>query len=288
MEISAKDVMALRKKTGAGMMDCKKALKETEGDFDAAIKYLREKGMAAAKKRAEKQASEGRIVIRTDESGNAAMVEVNSETDFVARNSEFVAVVDGLAGQAIDLSDKADDTFLIPVDNFNIDDLKELSGKLGENLQFNRAGLISAGDAGMIESYIHPGDMLGVLVQLDGDSAAVKTDAAKTLAHDLALQIAAAAPEYVRREEVPQDRIDKEIEIYKNQMRNEGKPEAILDKIAMGKINKYYEESCLTEQLYVKEQKTKVSARISEAAKEAGGDLNVVRFLRFKVGEGNN
>lgn len=287
MEINAKDVMALRKKTGAGMMDCKKALRESEGDFDGAVKYLREKGMAAAKKRADREASEGRIVFKLSDDGkNAAIVEVNSETDFVSRNEQFIAVAEAMAVEAYGKADKAGKDGLISVDEMDITPVKELAGKLGENLGVRRAGFLST-ENGFIETYIHPGDMLGVALIMEGDADALATDGAKALAHDLALQIAAAAPSYVSSKEVPEDVIEKEKEIYKAQMRNEGKPENILDKIAMGKINKYFEEICLLNQMFVKEQKTKVADHIKAVAGELGGKVEPVRFIRFKVGEGN-
>ncbi len=288
MSISAKDVMALRQKTGVGMMDCKKALVDSDGDFEAAEKLLREKGMSAAKKREGRSASEGRIIIKKSDDGNGAvMVDFNSETDFVSRNELFVNLANSLADQALVLAGNADDNNLIAVDSFDLSGVTDLSGKLGEKMVLARAGYLAAGAGEMVEVYMHPGDQLGVMIKLNGDDAAIASDSAKELAHDLALQIAAASPLFVRSNEVPQEKIDAEVEIYKTQMRNEGKPEEMLEKIAMGKINKYYTDVCLINQLYVKEQKQKVSERIKEAAAAAGGNLDVVSFLRFKVGEGS-
>lgn len=286
MSISAKDVAALRQKTGAGMMDCKKALTENNGDMEAAVKWLREKGMSAAAKREGREASEGRVAIASNDDNTAfAMVEVNSETDFVARNSEFIDLTEHFAREALAMGDKADAKGLIDPDSFNQDPLKALSGKIGEKMELNNAAFFALDGAGLIDQYIHPGDQLGVLIQLGGDEAALGTDAARELAHDLAMQIAAASPQYVKRDEVPQDVIDKEIEIYKNKMRNEGKPEQMLDKIATGMLNKFYSEICLVDQEFVKESKTKVAAKVKEVSKEAGGELEVVRFVRFKVGD---
>jgi elongation factor Ts len=288
MSISAKDVMALRQKTGAGMMDCKKALAETNGDFDAAEKWLREKGVSSAAKRSGREASEGRIgVVVNGDNTAGAIVEINSETDFVARNEEFIALVDKYAADALASADKAGDDGLLPEGTLDTADVTQLAGKIGENLGLARAGALTGG---YVDKYAHSGDLsgtaiqLGVLVQLEGEGA--NSDAGKELARDLAMQIAAVNPRYVTRDEVPGDVIEKEKEIYKTQMRNEGKPEEILDKIAMGKLNKFFEEICLVDQPYVKEQKTKVSARIEEAAKEAGASIEVKAFLRFKVGEG--
>ncbi len=286
MEISAKTVMELRKKTGAGMMDCKKALAETDGDMDAAVKYLREKGMSAAKKRAERVASEGKIVVKASDDGKkAAMVEINSETDFVARNDEFISVADALAQQVFDKGADQTENYLVDPAKLDRDALTQLSGKIGEKLVFNRAAYVEVEGDWFVDSYIHPGDQLGVLVVMGGDSEAVQTDAAKELAHDLGLQIAAVAPKYVKSDEIPADVIDAEKEIYMSQMRNEGKPEQILEKIAEGKLRKFYEDVCLLDQMYVKEQKSQVKDRVKEAEKAAGGKLDVVAFIRFKIGE---
>ena len=282
MSISAKDVMALRQKTGAGMMDCKKALAETNGDVEAAIKYLREKGMASAAKRQGREANEGRVGVKISDDGKTAvMVEINSETDFVARNEEFVALVDKYVEMAAGLGDKAVNG-IIPVEAFDMTALTELAGKIGENLTLRRGGYLTT--EGRLESYIHPGDMLGVLLELNGEGAS--SDAGQELAHDLTLQIAAASPQYVTSDEVPAEVIEKEKEIYATQMRNEGKPENIIEKIATGKLNKFFEEICLVNQPYVKEPKMKVSDRIKEASNAAGAEVTVSRFLRFKVGEG--
>jgi elongation factor Ts len=244
--------------------------------------------MASAKKREGREASEGRVAIKfSDDKSVAVMVEVNSETDFVARNDEFIELVNNVADQAMANVDKAGDDHLIPSDVLDDTEVKALAGKLGENLGIGRVGALMA-DGGKIDDYIHPGDQLGVLIVLEGDASALDTGAASSLAHDLAMQIAAANPGFVRKEDVPQEVIDKEVEIYKAQMRNEGKPENILDKIAQGKVNKYFEENCLLQQEYVKEPKTKVSDRIKQAVEEAGGKLDVRSFLRFKVGEGSD
>jgi len=279
MAISAKDVMELRKKTGVGMMDCKKALTENDGDFEAAIKFLREKGMASASKRADREAKEGRVaIIINDTHTAAAMVELNSETDFVSRNEEFIALVDTYAAQALKIGETKGINGLIPVDEFDTEAITALAGKIGENLGLRRAAYIADADS-YVDNYIHPGDQLGVLIVLKGDK---DSDAVKELGHDLTLQIAAASPLYVRSDEISDEAKEKEKEIYKTQMLNEGKPENIIDKIAEGKLNKYYEEVCLLNQPYVKEPKMKVSARV----KEAGAAIEVDKFIRFKVGEG--
>lgn len=285
MAISAKDVMALRQKTGAGMMDCKKALAENDGDIEAAIKFLREKGMARAEKRAGREANEGRVAVLINEDHTAGtMVMINSETDFVARNEEFIGVVSHYVGEAMNIGAEKVENDLIPADAFDQNVLKELSGKIGENLTLNCASYVADAN-GFIDSYVHPGDQLGVLIVLTGEG--VKSDAAKALSHDLVLQIAAASPQFATSDQVPEEVIAKEKEIYAAQMRNEGKPEAIIEKIAMGKLNKFFEEICLVNQVYVKDSKMKVKDRIAEAAKEAGASLEVAKFVRFKIGEGN-
>ncbi len=286
MEIKAKDVMTLRQQTGAGMMDCKKALAECRGDIESAVKYLREKGLLAAKKRADRVAKEGTVVIRSNEDRTVwAIVEVNCETDFVARNEEFIALADQLAMQALKLDVLKAQNQTIPLEAFDLSGLKAFAGKVGENLSMSRAAVLYRHDNNIVESYIHPGSQLGVIVEVQGDASAIKSNAASELAHDLALQIAAAAPLYIKRDEVPPEVLEKEKEIYINQMRNEGKPEAILEKIAIGKLNKFFEDNCLIEQLYVKEAKQKVSQRIAEGAKAANGALYVSQFIRFKVGD---
>jgi elongation factor Ts len=283
MSIAAKDVMKLRQQTGAGMMDCKKALNETNGDFEAAVKFLREKGIAGAAKRAGRAANEGRVVVRLNDDYTAgALVEVNSETDFVARNDSFVSLAESFGDWAMSNGNLAGDDNLIPADKFDDTELKLLSGKLGEKMQISRSGYLK-NDAGFVTSYIHPGDMLGVVVSLSGDAA--KSDSAKKLAHDLTLQIAAAGPQYVTQDQVPADVIEAEKEIYKTQMRNEGKPEEMLDRIATGKLNKFFGDICLENQIYVKDSKMKVKDVIAESAKEAGGAIAVDAFLRFKVGD---
>lgn len=281
MSISAKDVMALRQKTGAGMMDCKKALQENDGDFEASVKWLREKGISSAAKRAGREANEGRVAVLVENDSKGAMVELNSETDFVSRNEEFIALTDKLVAEALANADNAGDDGLIQNDVLDTEAVTQLAGKIGENLGLARAGALTGG---YISSYIHPGDQLGVLLKLEGEGAT--TDAAKELAHDLGMQIAAASPQFLTRDQVPADLVDKEKEIYISQMRNEGKPEEMLEKIALGKLNKFYEEICLIDQVYVKEQKIKVKNRIEEAVKAAGAPFEVKAFLRFKVGEG--
>lgn len=284
MSISAKDVMELRKQTGAGMMDCKKALMECDGDFTAAIKYLREKGIAAASKRAEREANEGLVVIVSDESVPAwAMVEVNSETDFVARNDEFIAIAEEMANQALKLGSEKAENNLIDTSHFDLTGLKAFAGKVGENLSLKRAAYLRLEGNGIVESYIHPGSQLGVLIEMSAEKDISGASEARELAHDLALQIAAAAPRFIIRQEVSRETIDNEVEIYKNKMRNEGKPEAILDKIAMGMLNKFYEDNCLLEQVYVKESKQKVQQRIAEVEKALGTKISVSRFVRFKI-----
>ncbi len=286
MEISAKTVMELRKKTGAGMMDCKKALAETDGDMETAVKYLREKGMSAAKKRAEREASEGKVVFKiSDDMKKAAIVEVNSETDFVARNEEFVSLAANIADQAFDKGPELAENNMIAPEKLDLSGLTHLSGKIGEKLVLNRAAYMEVTD-GFIASYMHPGDQLGVLVVMSGDEAALKNEAAMDLAHDLGLQIAALSPRFVDSEEIPEEVKEQEKAIYKQQMKNEGKPDQIIEKIAEGKLRKFYEEVCLVNQMYVKEQKNSVTDRIKEAEKVAGGSLKVVKFIRFKVGEG--
>ena len=283
MEISAKDVAALREKTGVGMMDCKKALTEAGGDFDKAEEILREKGLSKVRKRSERAADEGKIVaILTDDMKNGVMLELNSETDFVARTDDFVNFAEELS-MAI-LQDNPSDS---QWQNLDLDGetagakLDALSAKLGEKLEMRRFVRYEAAEGNLLDAYIHGGGKLGVMLEakVDGDKGK-----AQTVMHDLAMQIAAASPSAVCREEVPSEEIEKELEIYRIQARNEGKPEKVIDRIAEGKIGKYFSEICLLEQPFVKEPKTPIADYLKSVKKEQGIDVDPVRYERFALG----
>lgn len=276
--ITAKAVQELREKTQAGMMDCKKALQESNGDFDAAVKYLREKGLAAAAKRADRSASQGIIDIKYNESKTGAvMFELNSETDFVARNDKFRALLNQLLDHV--LAKQPKDIAELETQDFDgtqkvADLVTNAIAVIGENIIARRFALFNAVAGNQIESYIHMGGTIGVLVELPA-----KTD--KALAKDIAMHIAAAAPQYLDRTAVDKAHLDSEKDIYKNQLlqdeKNKSKPANILEKIVEGKVNKFYEEVCLMEQAFIKDPDKKIKDILPEG-------VSITRFARFQLG----
>ncbi|MBL7190852.1 elongation factor Ts [bacterium] len=282
MSISAQDVKALREKTGAGMMDCKKALSECKGDFDEAIKYLREKGMFQARKRMDRTAEEGLIqtYISSDRK-TAAIVELNCETDFVAKTDDFQKLA-GQISTAVAVDNPAPDAWQsMKIENSTVgDSLIALTAKLGENIQLRRFKRYESKN-GIFDAYVHAGSKLAVLIELKISQDSLE---AIELGHDLAMQVAAANPIAVRPEEITSEEINKELEIYRIQARNEGKPEKVIDIIAEGRLNKYYQDVCLLEQPFVKEQKIKVKEHIAAFTKETGIEFDVIRFDRFGIG----
>jgi elongation factor Ts len=282
-EISASMVKELREKTGAGMMDCKKALTESAGDFDKAEDWLRKKGISRAASKGGRIAAEGLIGLASTGKA-AAMVEVNCETDFVARNPDFKKLADDVARQILEANPADVDALLAtsiggkPVK----DVMTDAVAKIGEHMSIRRFARQQVSGAGVIGSYVHGNGKVGVLVEVTG---AENADAAG-LAKELALQVAGLRPLYVSREEVPAASLDREKEIFREELRQANKPEAIWDKILTGKIEKYYEQVCLVDQPWIKEDKKKIKQLISETSKKAGTDLTVKRFARIDVGEG--
>lgn len=248
MIISAADVKKLRDMTGAGMMDCKKALTEAEGDFDSAVEVLRKKGQKVADKRADREAKEGLILTRiSDDSKKAVAIEINCETDFVARNEDFYSQANAFLNAAYDNNTASVETLLaIEIDGRNIaDHLQDMTGKIGEKIQISTIILVTT--KGTLVSYIHPGNQLGVLVEFDGSS--VDSEIGK----DVAMQVAAMKPIAVTEAEVDSYVVEKELEIAKVQLINEGKPEEIAEKAAKGKLRRFYEERVLLNQKFVKD-----------------------------------
>lgn len=286
-QISAKAVKELRDKTGVGMMDCKKALEENQGDMQKAIEYLRKKGAALAAKRAEREASEGVIEVCIDDAGTTGVIlELNCETDFVARGADFTGFASAMAARA--LSDKIAtvDAMMSEMlgddyDNESVEDaIKTMTGKLGEKIELKRLELVIA-ENGIVASYVHPGSQLGALVEL----ATGKPEEAGDLARDIAMQVAAAAPIVVERSAVPEENIEKEKEIYRQQALSEGKPEKFVDKIIVGRLEKYYQEVVLLEQTFIKDSKSRVQGVLDDFAKAQGTSVAVNRFVRFQLGE---
>lgn len=290
MAITAAMVKDLREMTGAGMMDCKKALAATDGDMDKAVEFLREKGLAAAEKKAGRIAAEGICATSISEDGKtAAIVEVNSETDFVAKNETFRAFVTAVVNQAAKTSTEDIDTFL--AEKWDLDPSKtikeELSSQIaiiGENMNIRRFQKVVA-ENGFVESYIHGGGRIGVLVEAE---CAVYNDVAKEAAKNIAMQIAAIYPKYVQKSDVPQDYIEHEKEILKAQVANEntGKPENIIEKMIEGRLNKELKEICLVEQVYVKDGDLTVQKYLEAVSKELGTPISIKSFVRFETGEG--
>lgn len=282
MEITAAKVNELRQKTGAGMMDCKKALVEANGDFEKAIELLRKKGAAVASKRAEKSANEGIVLTKiSDDKKSGVMVEVNCETDFVARSEDFVLFANLILESAASKKAKNLDEFLKSNPTIS-EKLSDIMGKVGEKVEVSRITTENTNN-GLTVDYIHPGSKLGVLVVFD--SLENHHDDFTRIAKDIAMQVAAMKPVCVNREDVPKEIIDKEIDIYKELGRKEGKPENILEKIALGKLNKFYQENCLSEQAYIKDNTKTVSDLLKEFNTQFSTSVKLSRFKRFHLSD---
>lgn len=277
VQITAKQVKELRDATNVSMMECKKALQETGGDLDEAIKKLRERGAAVAAKRADREASEGKIAsVVADDEQRAAMIEVNCETDFVTRNEGFQAFVGELLGRALDYETDA-------MADAVQDEVTEKIAAIGEKIQLRRNVTWSVEGTGKIVSYVHMGGKVGVLVEVGCEKPeSLSTDVLNELAKDITLHVAAAAPQYLRRDEVPEAEISAEKEIYKKQV--EGKPENIIDNIVNGKINKFFSQICLLEQGFVKEDKVSITQLLEEKGKALGDTVSIKRYLRWQLG----
>lgn len=276
MAISAQAVKELRERTGAGMLDCKKALEETNGDMEKAIDLLRERGVAKAAKKAGRIAAEG--LTATAVAGNvAAIVEVNCETDFVAKNPDFQALVKDIAEHVVSARPASVEAALAQPFKGEGETLSHVINEkiatIGENISLRRLAVLEKSDNGVFGAYLHMGGKIGVLVALEGT-----TD--ESLAKDLGMHAAAANPRFANREEVSADEIEREREVLKNQALGEGKPANIVEKMVEGRLSKFFEEYVLVEQPFVKDPDKKVSALL----KEAGGTLKA--FVRYQVGEG--
>ncbi|MGB0572025.1 MAG: translation elongation factor Ts [Alphaproteobacteria bacterium] len=287
-EITAAAVKELREKSGAGMMDCKTALTENDGDMDAAVDWLRKKGLAAAEKKAGRAAAEGLVGMATDGS-TGALAEVNSETDFVARNEIFQSFVTKVTALALVHGDDAAALKAASVDGGgSVDEtVVELVGTIGENIGFRRATSLSIG-SGVVSGYVHnqvaPGlGKIGVLVALESTGDAAKLD---ELGRQLAMHVAAAQPQFLDIASVDASALDREREVLAEQARASGKPEEIVEKMVEGRLRKFYEEVVLNEQTFVIDGETKVSKVIEAAAQEVGAPVTLAGFVRFTLGEG--
>ena len=290
---TAQDVKTLREKTGCGMMDCKKALTNADGDMDKAVDYLRENGLAKAEKKAGRIAAEG--IVKTNISADkkkASIVEVNSETDFVAKNEKFQAFVEAVAAQAID-TDAADieaflnEAWAADTSKTVNEELASMIATIGENMNIRRFEKVSC-DNGIVVDYIHAGGKIGVLVAAETDST---SDAVVECLKNVAMQVAAMNPKYLSSADVSDEYKEKEKEVLlaqaKNDPKNAGKPDEIIEKMILGRLNKELKEVCLTEQLYVKaENKESVAKYVDMVAKENGCNITLKQFVRFETGEG--
>ncbi|MBQ1391459.1 MAG: elongation factor Ts [Firmicutes bacterium] len=289
-DITSAMVKELRERTSAGMMDCKKALVESLGDMEKAIEWLREKGLSQAAKKASRIAAEGVVAQYTNEEGTiGAIVEVNCETDFVAKTDNFINFANKVAKQ-VALANPADVDALM-AQKFVDDESKTISDlvsdatvAIGEKISIRRFTRYET--SGVVSTYIHLGGKVGVMVEVDADGEGRLQDDVKTFAHDLALQIAAAKPEAVRRAEVDASKLEKEKEILRAQALNEGKPEKIVERMVEGRIEKFYKEVCLLEQAFVKDPEKSITKLMEEIAKATGATLDIVRFTRYERGEG--
>ena len=282
-EITAKMVADLRAKTGAGMMDCKKALSATEGDFEKAVDWLREKGLAAAAKKAGRIAAEGRVYASVrDNSKLGTLVEVNCETDFVAMGDDFKAICEHVAETVLTKNPADVEALKAELGDY----ITQAVARIGENISVRRFARYEVA-TGRVHSYIHGGGRVGVLIELETSSDAVANhEETKVLAQELALQIASMKARYVSRTEVTAAEIEHEREIYKAQLINEGKKPEIAEKAAAGRVEKFYKETCLLDQEWVKESSKTIAALVKEVGNKAGGTITVKQFVRYEKGEG--
>jgi len=283
MAITAAQVNDLRQRTGAGMMDCKRALTEANGDIQKAIEILRKKGASVAAKRAEKSANEGLVVTKVSEDKKfATIIEINCETDFVAKSEDFVNLAKFVTDEVYKSKPKNVDELM----NNSVvkDKLNDVLGKVGEKIEISRFDNIEAKD-GLLVDYIHMGSKLGVLIKFD--EVKDGNDELYNIGKDIAMQVAAMNPISVKREDVPKETVDKEIDIYKELAKKEGKPEQMLEKIAMGRLNKFYQENVLLEQAFIKDNSKTVGDLLKEFNTKHGSNARVGKFDRFHLGDEN-
>lgn len=294
MAVSVEEIKRLREETGAGVLDAKKALESTNGDYEAALAQLREKGLAKVAKRAGREATEGRIEARSSDCESALLIEVNCETDFVARNELFVDLANSLAdhffsvteeGQPLDeimTKPLAQDPSTTPAEL-----LREQISTTGENMLVRRYVRFDLdGRQGVVETYIHLGNRVGVILEVNAETAeAAAKDLFIEFAHDLALHVAAMAPICVTRGEVPAATLEEEKQLYRRQALDEGKPEAIVERIVQGRLNKYFESAVLLEQPFVRDDKVKVGELLEQVSADLGEAITIRRFARYELGE---
>jgi elongation factor Ts len=286
-DISAAMVMKLRKMSGQGMMDCKKALQETDGDIEKAMDLLRKKGLATLAKRAGRDTSEGLVVCKTSDDGKtAALATLCCETDFVAKSDDFVATAKKLADFALACpqDEGAENVLETSVDGRTFNDLlTEIVSKTGEKTQVGDYSKFKLDGPGLISTYIHFNEKVGTMLQIDASNDQIAAgEAIKQAASDIAMHITATKPLALNKEQIDPETIEREKAIFAEQVK--GKPENIIDKIVEGKLNKFYAENCLLQQPFVKDDSKSVEQVVDEAAKQAGGEAKIKRFVRFEVG----
>lgn len=285
MSISASMVKELREKTNAGMMDCKKALEESSGNFDAAVEWLRVKGLSSAGKKSGRVAAEGSVYAQSNGTVGV-VVEVNSETDFVARNDAFKAFVKDMADQFTKVNPTGDLSQLSYYKNPSQkveDATKEVIAKIGENIVVRRAQRYESTGSSYVHSYVHGEGKIGVLIEVAGPTASPEL---KTFAQDMALHIAAMNPMAITSAEIPADVVSKEKEILKAKNLEQGKKPEMIEKIVEGQIRKFLAENCLVEQAFVKNPDLKITDYVKEVSKKAGSEVSIKRFTRYELGEG--
>jgi elongation factor Ts len=287
--ITAAIVKELRDKTNAGMMDCKKVLTETNGDIEASIKLLRERGIMKSAKMSDRAATEGVITARVNGSATSGiLLEINCETDFVSKNDSFQAFVAEIA-DTLASANAADHEAALAVQHGqqSIEDtIKAKVGEVGENLQFRKYVRYDAAPGGVVASYIHPPGKVGVLIEVGTTKAETAgTDSFKELIKDLTLHIAACAPKGLSRDDIPQAVVDNELDIFRARLADSGKPANIIENILKGQIGKFFAESCFLEQPFVKDDSQSVTQLLEAKGRELGDKLTVARFVRFGLGE---
>jgi len=293
MAVTAAQISELRKSTGAGMLDCKKALEQTDGNFDQAVDFLRTKGLAAASKKSGRAATEGMVVAALSANGNkGVLVEINSETDFVAKNDKFQAFVNDVAQHVLQASPATVEELFaqayIGDSSKTIQTLlSEAIAVIGENMQIRRFSSFEVPGNGAVGSYIHAGGKIGVLVEATCDNeAAARDERFAAFVKDVAMHCAAASPLYVKRDQVDADVLEREKEIYRSKARETGKPENIIEKIIDGQVNKFYADICLVEQQFVKDTDKTIQQYAAETGKALGTAITITRFAKFVLGEG--
>lgn len=294
MAINAQMIKELREVTEAGVLDCKKALEATDGDFDRAVEYLREKGLDAAAKKATRETNDGLVQVLVDETARqGTIVEVNCETDFVARTDEFQALVAAIAKQVANETDVSEVAVLLNrpfIEDPSVtvgEHLTQLIATLGENMVLRRFARVERDGNGLVEGYVHLGSRIGVLVYMSADSGDVASSAAfNELVHDLALQVAAAAPQYISPDDVPESLVEAEKAKYLAQAAEDNKPDHIQERIVAGKLDKWYQEYCLLSQPFIKDESLSISDLITHKSKELKTPLAIQQFVRYELGNG--